>query len=403
MRQYATARPARTSPLHARLQARGACFGETAGWERPHWFAPDGSEPRYDYGYGRTSWFEHWAAEHRGVRGGCGLIDLSSFGKFLLQGRDAEAVLQKVCSNELAIEPGGVVYTLWLNEQGGIEADLTVTRLADDAFMIMTTAARQTRDFAWLRRHLPDDAHAWLTDMTSAYAVIGLMGPASRSLLARLTPADVSSSAFPISTFKEIEIGYAPVLAQRISYVGELGFELYVPSEFALPLFDVIMGEAGGELTLTGLHAVDSLRLERGFRHIGHDITSEDTPIEAGLSFACAFEKPVSFIGRDALLPRREAPRIKRLVQFKLIDPAPLLFHDEPIIMDGERIGLLTSGSYGHTLGAAVGMGYLQHPDGVTGDLLDAARFEIEVAGERFKAEASLRPLFDPQGARMRA
>jgi heterotetrameric sarcosine oxidase gamma subunit len=403
MRQYATARPARTSPLHARLQARGACFGETAGWERPHWFAPEGSERRYDYGYGRTSWFEHWAAEHRGVRGGCGLIDLSSFGKFLLQGRDAEAVLQKVCSNEVAIEPGRVVYTLWLNEQGGIEADLTVTRLADDAFMITTAAARQTRDFAWLRRHLPDDARAWLTDVTSAYAVIGLMGPASRRLLARLTPADVSPSAFPISTLKEIEIGYAPVLAQRISYVGELGFELYVPSEFAPPLFDVIMEEAGDELTLAGMHAVDSLRLERGFRHIGHDITSEDTPIEAGLAFACAFDKPVPFIGRGALLRQREEPRIKRLVQFKLIDPAPLLFHDEPIVMDGERIGLLTSGSYGHTLGAAVGMGYVQHRGGVTDALLGAARLEIEVAGERFEAEPSLRPLFDPQGARMRA
>jgi glycine cleavage system T protein len=403
MRQYATARPARTSPLHARLQAKGACFGETAGWERPHWFARDGREPRYDYSYGRVAWFENWAAEHRGVRGGCGLIDLSSFAKFLLQGQDAEAALQKVCSNDVAIEPGRIVYTLWLNEEGGIEADLTVTRLAEDAFMITTAAARQQRDFAWLRRHLPDGSRAWLTDVTSAYAVIGLMGPQSREVLARLTCADVGPEAFPFSTLRRIEIGYAPVLAQRISYVGELGFELYVPSEFALSLFDVIMAEAGSELTLTGMHAVDSLRLERGFRHIGHDMTGEDTPIEAGLSFACAFDKPLPFTGRDALLRRREEPLEKRLVQFRLADPEPLLFHDEPIVMDGERIGLLTSGSYGHTLGAAVGMGYVRDAGGVTKDLLAAARFEIEVAGERFLAEASLRPLFDPQGDRMRA
>jgi glycine cleavage system aminomethyltransferase T/glycine/D-amino acid oxidase-like deaminating enzyme len=403
MRQYATARPSRISPLHARLRDRGACFGEMAGWERPNWFAPEGSEPRYDYGYGRASWFEHWAAEHRGVRGGCGLIDLSSFGKFLLQGRDAEAVLQRVCSGDLAIEPGRIVYTLCLNEEGGIEADLTATRLADDAFMITTSAARQTRDFAWLRRHLPEDARAWLTDVTSAYAVIGLMGPSSREILARLTPADLSPASFPFSTMRRIEVGYAPVLAQRISYVGELGFELYVPSEFAGPLFDVIVDEVGSELTLTGFHAIDSLRLERGFRHSGHDITSEDTPMEAGLGFACDFEKPVPFLGRDALLRRRGKPVTRRLVQFRLSDPEPLLFHDEPIVMDGEGIGLLTSGSYGHTVGAAVGMGYVQHPEGVTGDLLDAARFEIEVAGDRIKAEASLRPFFDPQGVRMRA
>jgi 4-methylaminobutanoate oxidase (formaldehyde-forming) len=402
-RQYATARPARTSPFHERLKARGACFAEAAGWERPGWFAPAGVAPAYDYAYERTAWFEHWASEHRAVRERLGLFDLSSFAKFLLQGRDAETALQRVCANDVAVEPGRIVYTQWLNEQGGIEADLTVTRLAEDAYLIVTSAASQSRDFSWLKRHIPDDAHAVATDVTSGYAVLALMGPESRDLLAPLTPADLSSSAFPFGTAQEIEIGYAMVRAHRISYVGELGFELYVPTEFALPLFDLIAGAAGDRPAFAGFHALDSLRLEKAYRHWGHDIGDEDTPLEAGLAFACAFDKGVPFIGREALLAQRERAPAKRLVQFKLLDPAPLLFHDEPVVMDGERIGLVTSGSYGHTLGAALGMGWVRHADGVTPDLLRSARFEIEIAGARHLAEASLRPFYDPTGARMRA
>ncbi len=402
-RQYATARPARITPLHERLAARGACFGETAGWERPNWYGRPGTAPAYDYSYGRTRWFENWAAEHRATREKVGLFDLSSFGKFLLQGRAAEAVLQRVCANDVAVEPGRIVYTQWLNERGGIEADLTVTRLAEDRFMITTAGVSQTRDFHWLRRHIPEDAHAFLTDVTSAWAVLALMGPGSRQLLSALTRADLSNEAFPFGAAREIELGYALVRAQRISYVGELGFELCVPSEFAGPLFDVIMGAIGDEITLAGFHALNSLRLEKAFRHWGHDITDEDTPIEAGLGFAVALDKATPFIGRDALLRASDKPPTRRLVQFKLGDPAPLLHHDEPIVMDGRRIGLLTSGSYGHTLGAALGMGYVRHPDGVTADLLRSARFEIEIAGERYPAEASLRPFFDPRGERMRS
>ena len=401
-RQYATARPARLSPLHQRLAARGACFAELAGWERPGWFGERGSKPEYDYSYDRTRWFERWATEHRAVRGRAGLFDLSSFGKLLLQGRDAEAVLQRVCANDVAVAPGRVVYTQWLNERGGIEADLTVVRLAEDRFMITTAAASQARDFHWLQRHIPDDAHAVLTDVTSGFAVLALMGPDSRDLLARLTPADLSKEAFPFGAAQEIELGYALVRAQRLSYVGELGFELYVPSEFAGPVFDVIMDTLGNEVTLAGFHALNSLRLEKAFRHFGHDICDEDSPFEAGLGFAVALDKPGGFIGREALLRAKEALPVKRLVQFRLQDPAPLLHHDEPIVMEGERIGLLTSGSYGHSLGAALGMGYVRHPDGVTADLLRSARFEIEIAGERHPAEASLRPFFDPGGARMR-
>ncbi|HEX5796335.1 MAG TPA: FAD-dependent oxidoreductase, partial [Geminicoccaceae bacterium] len=347
-RQYATARPARLSPVHERLAARGACFAETAGWERPGWYGAPGTAPAYDYSYGRTAWFENWAAEHQSVRERAGLFDLSSFGKLLLQGRDGEAVLQRVCANDVAVAPGRVVYTQWLNERGGIEADLTVTRLEDDRFMVTTSAATQARDRYWLQRHIPQDAHAFLTDVTSAFAVLALMGPGSRDLLARLTPADLSNGAFPFGSARKVELGYALVRAQRISYVGELGYELYVPSEFAGPVFDLIMDRIGGEVALAGFHALDSLRLEKAYRHFGHDIGDEDTPFEAGLGFAVALDKPGGFIGRDALLRAQERPPRRRLVQFRLRDPGPLLHHDEPIVMDGRRIGLLTSGSYGH-------------------------------------------------------
>ncbi len=401
-RQYATARPARISPLHERLGALGACFGEMAGWERPNWYGAPGSTPEYHYTWGRPGWFENWAAEHQGTREGVGLFDLSSFAKFLLQGRDAEAVLQRVCGNDVAVEPGRVVYTQWLNERGGIEADLTVTRLAEDRFLIVTSAASQTRDFAWLQRHLPDDAHAFLTDVTSAFAVIGIMGPKSREVLARLTKADLSNTAFPFATTKEIGLGYTLVRAHRISYVGELGFELYVPSEFAAPLLDFVLDEAGDALTPAGFHALNSLRLEKGFRHWGHDIGPTDTPLEAGLGFAVSFDKPVLFIGREALLRQRERPLTRRLVQFRLTEPEPLLFHDEAIVMDGRRIGLLTSGAYGHTFGASIGMGYVRLADAITPELLRSAGFEIEIAGDRFQAEASLRAFFDPGHERMR-
>jgi 4-methylaminobutanoate oxidase (formaldehyde-forming) len=337
------------------------------------------------------------------VRERAGLFDLSSFGKLLLQGQDAEAVLQRVCANDVAVAPGSVVYSQWLNERGGIEADLTVTRLAPDRFMITTGAASQARDGHWLRRHIPEGARAVRTDVTSGYAVLALMGPDSRALLARITPADLSNAAFPFGTAQEIEVGYALVRAQRVSYVGELGYELYVPSEFALPVLDLILAELGEEVSLAGFHALNSLRLEKGFRHFGHDIGDEDTPLEAGLGFACAFDKAVPFIGREALLEQRGRSLSKRLVQFKLVDSEPLLFHDEPIVMAGERIGLLTSGSYGHTLGTAIGMGWVRHPDGVTPDLLRTTRFEIEIAGDRYLAEASLRALYDPAGERMRA
>ena len=403
-RQYETARGVRLSPLHERLKERGACFGEVAGWERPNWYAPDGVEPKYEYSYKRQNWFDHSAAEHRAVREAVGLLDQTSFAKFLVQGADAEAALQRICANDVAVPAGKVVYTQWLNERGGIEADLTLTRLAEDRYMVITGAAVGPRDLDWLNRHLPEGARVTVTEVTSGFAVIGIMGPNARALLARLTGADLSNQAFPFGTSREIEIGFATVRATRITYVGELGWELYVPTEFARGVFDAIVAE-GGDFGLkpVGMHAMDSLRIEKAYRHWGHDITGEDTPIEAGLGFAVRLDKNVPFIGRDALLRQKDNGVKKRLVQFALEDPEPLLYHNEPVLRDGEMVGYLTSGNYGHHLGRAIGLGYVGHPDGVDADFVDSGSYEIEVAGERFAARASLRPLYDPKAERVKA
>ncbi|MEE8506504.1 MAG: FAD-dependent oxidoreductase, partial [Kiloniellales bacterium] len=403
-RQLESARGVRTSPLHERMKARGACFGEVAGWERPNWFAPKGVEPKYEYSYKRQNWFEHSAAEHHAVREAVGLFDQSSFAKFLVQGRDAETVLQRICANDVAVPPGKIVYTQWLNERGGIEADLTVTRLAEDQYYVATGAAVGVHDMDWLTRHIPDDAQVSVTDVTSGYAVLGLMGPKARDLLSRVTSVDLSNGAFPFGASREIDIGYATVRAMRITYVGELGWELHVPSEFAGGVFDAIVeqGDSFG-LKLAGMHAMDSLRIEKAYRHWGHDITCEDTPIEAGLGFAVRLDKNAPFIGRDALLRQKEQGVKKRLVQFALDDPEPLLYHNEPVYRDGALVGYLSSGNYGHHLGRAIGLGYVNHAAGVDADFVKSGKYEVEVAGERFPAAASLRPMYDPKAERVKA
>ncbi|MFQ5983717.1 MAG: FAD-dependent oxidoreductase, partial [Woeseiaceae bacterium] len=402
-RQFETARPVRTTPLYDRLAARGACFGEVAGWERPNWFAPEGVEPRYEYSYGRQNWFDYSATEHQAVREAVGLLDQTSFAKFLLQGRDAGKVLNRVCANNVSVPAGKVVYTQWLNERGGIEADLTVTRLQEDCYLIVTAATSQTRDFNWLRRHIPDGGHAVLTDVTSGYAVLGVMGPRSRDLLARLTDADLANEAFPFATSQEIELAYAMVRASRISYVGELGWELYIPTEFALSVYDAIVSEGDTfGLKHTGMHAMNSLRIEKGYRHWGHDITDEDTPLEAGLGFAVAFDKEGGFIGREALLRQKETGLKRRLALFALEDPEQLLYHDEPIWRDGELVGRTTSGMFGHTRGCAIGLGYVANKDGVTAEFIESGSYEIEIACERIPARASLRPFYDPKSERVR-
>jgi 4-methylaminobutanoate oxidase (formaldehyde-forming) len=402
-RQYETARGVRKSAIHDRLVARGACHGEAFGWERPNWYAPDGVEPRYEYSYGRQNWFEFSAAEHRATRETVALFDQSSFAKFRLEGRDATAVLNRVCANDVDQAPGRLIYTQWLNERGGIEADLTVTRLAEQTYLIVTAAETQTRDFAWLQQHIPTDSHCILTDVSSAMGVISLMGPRSRDLLQSLTPADMSNAAFPFATSQEIELGFGIVRASRITFVGELGWELYIPTEFMLGIYDAIV--AAGErfeLTHAGYHALNSLRMEKGYRHWSHDITDEDTPLEAGLGFAVKFDKPGGFIGREALLEQQASGLPKRLLQFKLRDPAPLLYHNEPIWRNDRIVGHITSGAYGHSLGACIGLGYVVMARGVQPDEVLDGDYEIEVAGVRVPADASLRPLFDPQNEKIR-
>ena len=399
-----TARGVRRSALHDRLRDQGACFGETAGWERPNWYAPKGVSPLYEYSYGRQNWFEYSGEEHRAVREAVGLFDQSSFGKFILEGRDAEGVLNNISANDVSMPVGRIVYTQWLNPRGGIEADLTITREGESRFLIVTSSASQTIDLAWLRRHTPETARAVAFDATSAYAVLGLMGPNSRKLLSRLTDADLSNEAFPFATSQVIDLGYARVRVSRITYVGELGFELYVPTEFVQGVFDLIVEEGSAEgLRLCGYHAMNSLRMEKAYRHWGHDISPQDTPLEAGLSFAVAWSKRDGFVGRDALLRQKEAGVQRRLVQFALNDERKLLYHNEPIWRDGVLVGRITSGMFGHTLGKPLGMGYVENVAGLADQrFIEEGRYEIEVAGMKIPAEASLRPFYDPSNLRVR-
>jgi glycine cleavage system aminomethyltransferase T len=402
-RQYETGRGVRKSAIHDRLATIGACHGEAFGWERPNWYAPAGVEPRYEYSYGRQNWFEHSAAEHRAVREGVALFDQSSFGKFRLEGRDAVTVLNRVCANDVDVASGRVVYTQWLNERGGIEADLTVTRLCETAFMIVGGAETEVRDFYWLKRQIPDDAHCVLTNVTSLMGVLSIMGPKARDLLQSLTPADMSHAGFPFATSREIELGYAMVRASRITFVGELGWELYVPTEFMQHAYDRIIeaGEAVG-LSHAGYHALNSLRLEKAYRHWSHDITDEDSPLEAGLGFVIKLDKPDGFIGREALLAQQEQGVARHLVQLKLNDPEPLIYHNEPIWRGEEIVGHITSAAYGHSLGGAVGLGYVSAESGAPAESVLSDTYEVEVACERFSADVSLRPLYDPDNAKIR-
>ncbi len=405
--QPRTARGIRKSPFHQPMAEKGACFGEAQGWERPGWFAPDGVKPEYVYSFKRQNWFEHSAAEHRAVREAVGLFDQTSFSKFELLGPDAEAVLNRVSANDVAVAPGRIVYTQWLNERGGIEADLTVTRLGPDRFLIVTGVASQVRDFHWLKRHIPDGAAADLADVTEDFAVLGVMGPKSRNLLGDVSGADLSNRAFPYQTSMEIDITGVPVRASRITYVGELGWELYIPLDGALQVLKALLGAGRNHgLALAGTHAMNSLRIEKAYRHWGHDICDQDTALEAGLGFAVAWDKPGGFIGRESLAEQRRGGVKRRLVQFALEDPEPLLYGNEPIWRDGVICGSITSAMYGHTLGRAVGLGYVEDMDGggmVDGEFVAAGSYEIEVAGNRFRARASLRPFYDPKGERVRA
>ncbi len=399
-RQKATARGVRRTPFHYQLAENGAVFGELAGWERANWYARDGQEREYAYSWKRQNFFDNVAEEHRAVRSGVGMYDMSSFGKLRVEGTDAEAFLNRVCGADMRVPAGKIVYTQFLNNRGGIEADVTVTRLSETSFLVVTPAATRLADETWLRRHA-EGAKVVIVDMTAAEGVLAIMGPKSREVLQTVSPNDFSNEANPFGTAQEIELGFGLARVHRVSYVGELGWEIYVSSDMAAHAFETLL-KTGEEhdLKLCGMHMMDCCRIEKAFRHFGHDITCEDHVLEAGLGFAVGKNKG-DFIGRAAVEAKKESGLERRLLQFKLTESEPLLYHNEPVIRDGEIVGHLTSGAYGHHLGAAIGMGYVPCKGERAEDLLSSL-YEIDVMGTRVRAEASLKPMYDPTGARVK-
>ena len=401
--EHESGRPVRVSPLYQRLKQQGACFGSKLGWERPNWFAPKGVEARDVYSYGRQNWFDAVGEEHRAVRERVGLFDQTSFAKFLVVGRDAEAALSWIASNDVAKPPGSLVYTQMLNQRGGIECDLTVSRLAEDEYYIVTGTGFATHDFAWIKANIRDGLDARIIDVTSAYAVLSLMGPKSRDVLAAVTDADVSNAAFPFGRWREAMIAGAPVRALRVTYVGELGWELHIPVEAAIAVYDALMaaGRPYG-IANAGYRAIESLRLEKGYRAWGSDIGPDHTPLEAGMGWAVKLKQNTPFLGREALAAQAAAPLKKRLACFTVDDPGIVLLGRETIFRDGRQVGWLTSGGYGYTVAKNIGYGYVRNPDGVPTDWLLSGRYELEVATERVPAAIHLAPLYDPKMERIK-
>ena len=405
--QYTTARGVRRTALHEPLVAAGACMGETAGWERPMWYAAAGEQPVHRYSYGRQHWHERCAAECTAVRDSVGLFEQSSFTKYLVQGADSCRVLNRISTANLDVPAGRIVYTQWLNQQGGIEADLTVTRQSEREYLVVTAAIAQTRDLAWLRRHVDEGDRCWVTDVTSGTAMLGLMGPRSRALIERISGTDFSNVAQPFGWSRELDFGYARVRASRITYVGELGYELYLPTEMVADVYSRLL-EAGSEfgLRLAGYYSMGACRVEKGYRSWGHDIGDADTPLEAGLGFTIAWDKPGGFIGREALLRQKSIGILpKRLLQVALLDrsaAAPLLFHEEPLLRDGVLVGSVKSGAFGHRLGSSLGMGYVSCASGVTPEWIATGRWTVEVSLEPHPVEVQLPAFYDPKHARIR-
>jgi 4-methylaminobutanoate oxidase (formaldehyde-forming) len=393
----------RVSPLYERLTAQGACFGSKLGWERPNWFAPAGVEPRDIYSYGRQNWFDAVGEEHRAVRERVGLFDQTSFAKFLVVGRDAEAALSWICSNDVARPPGSLVYTQMLNQRGGIECDLTVSRLAADSYYVVTGTGFATHDLAWIRANIREGLDARVIDVSSAYAVLSLMGPRARGVLAAVADADVAPAAFPFGTWRETMVAGASVRALRVTYVGELGWELHIPVEAAGAVYDAVMtaGRAHG-IANAGYRAIESLRLEKGYRAWGSDIGPDHTPLEAGLGWAVKLRQNTPFLGREALAEQATKPLRKRLAGFTVDDPGIVLLGRETIFRDGQQVGWLTSGGYGYTVAKNIGYGYVRNAEGVPTDWLTAGRYELEVATERVPAAIHLAPLYDPKMERIK-
>jgi len=402
-REPDTARDVRLSPLHSRLAARGACFGVKGGWERPNWFARSGggaAEPRMDYAWGRQNWFDNHRAEHEAARKSVALFDQSGFGKLRVRGADALGFLQRLCGNSVDVAPGRLVYTGLFNDRGGFESDLTVVRTGPDDFYLVTGTTQARRDLDWLQRHRRPEERVELADVSGAHGVISVMGPGARTLLSRVTDTDLSPEAFPFGAAQTLGVGVATACALRVTYVGELGWELHLPVEQTGIAYDALW-EAGADLGVTnaGHYAINSLRIEKGYRAFGAELSPDETPLEAGLGFAVAWDKPGGFLGRDALVQQRAQGIRKRLALFVLSDRDAVLWGSEPILRDGATVGYTTSGAYGHTLGASVAMGYVRNPEGgaVSPEWVLAGRYEILLNGDRIPARVSLKPLYDPE------
>ncbi|NRQ49536.1 GcvT family protein [Aeromicrobium stalagmiti] len=404
-REYDTARPLRTSPVYERLAAAGAGFGSKMGWERANFFAPQGQDPTIEYAWGRQSWLPWAVAEQVACRSQVAVFDQTSFSKYVVHGADAEAALQWICSNDVAVEVGRTVYTALLNSRGGYESDLTVTRVADDEFMLVASSATTERDQDWIRRHVPDGIDAVVTDITDRLAVLGVMGPASRELLARLGAADLGEDAFAFGASREVELAGIRVRATRITYVGELGWELYVPVARALELYDALKA-AGQDLGLAdaGYYAIESMRLEKGYRAFGRELTPDVDPVEAGLTFTCKLSTDIDFVGREAVERAKATGPARRLVSFVLDDPDVMVWGGELLVRDGLPVGQATSGAWAATLGAGVGLAWVHAPTGevATAAYVRGGDYQLDVGGRRVAVQVSLRPLLDPDGERLR-
>jgi 4-methylaminobutanoate oxidase (formaldehyde-forming) len=402
-RPMTTARGAKRSAFHDRLSTRGAFFRDVSGWESPDWYAPIGHRPEAGpLSWDRPAWFPHWAAEHRAAREGVIVMDMSFMAKFLVEGREAAALLEHLSANQVAGATGQLTYTQWLNEGGTVEADLTVTRLDDDRFWVVASDTAHRHAETWMRRHI-GDRHVHVADVTSGWAQLNVQGPRSRELLQAVTSTDLGNAAFPFRAAREIDIGFARVLCVRITYLGELGYELYIPTEQAVHVYERLCaaGEPFG-LRHAGLKALASLRMEKAYRDYGHDLDNTDTVLEAGLGFAVAWNKPGGFLGREAAMAQKGQPLRRRLVQVLVLDPTAMMFHGEIVRKDGVALGYLRAASYGHTLGGAVGLAMLTADRPIDAGFLAEGRWEVEIASRLYPAKVSLRPLYDPDSARVK-
>jgi glycine cleavage system aminomethyltransferase T/glycine/D-amino acid oxidase-like deaminating enzyme len=404
-RSMQTARGAKKSAIYDRLAARGAYFRDVSGWEGADWYEPSGKPDPGPLSWERPSWWSHWQAEHKAAREGVILMDMSFMAKFLVQGRDAGRLLNWISGGNVDGDPGRVTYTQWLSEAGKLEADLTVTKLDDERFIVVASDTAHRHTETWMRRRFPADAHAFVTDVTSGYAQINVQGPRSRELLSAITSTDMSNEAFAFRDAREIDIGFARALCLRITYLGELGYELYVPTEQATHVYDrlVFAGEKVG-LRHAGLKSLASLRMEKGYRDYGHDIDNTDSVLEAGLGFALDLKKPGGFLGKDAVLAKKaEGPLKRRIVQVLLKDPEPLMFHAEIVRRNGKAVGYIRAASYGHTVGGAVGLAMIEAGEPIDQKYLDAGTWEVEVAGKKVPAIASIKPLYDAANEKVKA